>query len=130
MPSVGLGRSPAVTIEASVPSTRARAKSSAGLKYKAASVSVCKSQDFGGHGDIGCPKFFSSKDWSPVSARFRDSNREAVSLATMGAAWYRWAAHPASDKIPARGTSRFQIASMENLSFRISYDSRALAAPE
>jgi hypothetical protein len=87
------------------------------LKYKAASDNVCKSQVAGGHGDIGCPKFFSSKDWSPVSARFRDSNREAVSVATMGAAWYRCAAHPAKDKIPARGRSRFQIASIKNLSF-------------
>src|ERR1700674_1540645 len=111
----GLGRAPAVISAASVPAIRARAESSAGLKYKAASDNVCKSQDFGGHGEIGRPKLFSSKDWSPVSARFRDSNAEAVTLATMGAAWYRCAAQPAKDKIPARGTSRFQIAFIKNL---------------
>src|SRR6266446_2830183 len=113
----GLGRAPAVTRAASVPARRARAESSAGLKYKAASDSVCKSQVLGGQGDTARPRFCSSKDWRLESARFRNSSREAVSLATMGAAWYRCAAHPAKDNIPARGTSRFQIASIKNLSF-------------
>src|ERR1700682_3254062 len=111
----GLGRAPAVTRAASVAVTRARAESSAGLKYKAASDSVCKSQVVGGQGDTEWPRFCSTKDWSPELARFRDSNRDAVVLATMGAAWYRCAAHPAKDKIPARGISRFQIASIKNL---------------
>src|ERR1700686_2341141 len=114
MPRVGLGRAPAVIIVAWVPAMRARAKSSAGLKYKAASDRVSKSQVFGGHADTGWPRFFSSKDWRPVSARFRDSNREAVSLATIGAGWYRCAAHPAKKKIPARATSRFHNASIED----------------
>src|SRR6266849_5069270 len=44
----GFGRAPAVTKAASVPATRARATSSAGLKYKAASDRVCKSQVLSG----------------------------------------------------------------------------------
>src|SRR6202521_380708 len=111
----GFGRAPAVIRAASLPAIRARAESSAGLKYKAASDNVCKSQVVGGQGEIARPRFCSTKDRSSESARFRDSNREAVALATIGAAWYRCAAHPAKDKIPARGTSRFQIASIKNL---------------
>src|SRR5882762_1807292 len=114
-PREGLGREPAVTRAAFVTAKRARAESSVGLKYKAASESVSKSQVWGGHGDTARPRFCSSKDWRLGSARFRDSRREAVSLATMGAAWYRCAAHPAKNKSPARGTSRFQIASIKNL---------------
>src|SRR5260370_39623872 len=69
----GLGRAPAGTREASVPAMRARADSSAGLKYKAASDRVCKSQVLGGHEDSGPPRLCSSKDRAPGSARFRDA---------------------------------------------------------
>src|SRR3979409_698683 len=100
---VGLGRAPAVMRAASLPATRARAESSAGLKYKPESDNVCRSQVAGGQAATVWPKFCSTKDRSSESARFRDSNRDAVALATMGAAWYRCAAHPAKDKIPARG---------------------------
>src|SRR5712675_380243 len=117
MLKVGLGRAPAITRAASLPATRARAESSAGLKYKAASDKVCKFQVAGGQGETERPRFCSTNNWSPESARLRDSSRDAVALATMGAALYRCAAHPAKDKIPARGTSRFQIASIRNLSF-------------
>src|SRR5258706_1365591 len=113
----GWGGAPAVLMAASVPATRARAESTAGLKYKPASDNVCKSQVAGGQGETERPRFCSTNNWSPESARLRDSSRDAVALATMGAAWDRCAAHPAKDRIPARGTSRFQIASIKNLSF-------------
>src|SRR5216684_3356169 len=100
----GLGRAPAVSKAASVPATRARAESSAGLKYKAASDNVCKSQVLGGHGDTVRPRFCSSKDWRLESARFRDANREAVALATIGAGRYRCTAQPVSNKTPKRET--------------------------
>src|SRR6267142_6867113 len=112
----GLGRAPAVTRAASVAVTRARAESSAGLKYKAASESVCKSQVLGGHGDTGWPRFCSSKDWRPGSTRFRDSNRDAVALATIGAGRYRCTAQPANKKTPKRGTILFLIAFIEHFS--------------
>src|SRR5260370_40013313 len=47
---LGLGRAPAVTIAACDSVTRARAASSAGLKYKAARERLAESQAFGGHG--------------------------------------------------------------------------------
>src|SRR5216684_6901649 len=109
----GLGRAPAVTRTASVPATRARADSSAGLKYKAASDSVCKSQVLRGHGDTGRPRFCSSKDWRPGSARLRDSNRAAVALGTIGAGRYRCTAQPANKKTPEREAIPFRIAFIE-----------------
>src|SRR5216684_7217535 len=114
----GLGRAPAVTRDASVPATRARADSSAGLKYKAASDSVCKSQVLRGHGDTGRPRFCSSKDWRPGSARLRDSNPEAVVLATIGAGRYRCTAQPAKKMTPEREAIPFRIAYIEVISIQ------------
>src|ERR1700736_6099622 len=54
---VGLRRAPAVMRPASLPAIRARAESSIGLKYKAASDNVCKSQVAGGQGDTERPRF-------------------------------------------------------------------------
>jgi len=54
----GLGRAPAVRRAASVAPTRARAESSAGLKYKAASESVCKSQAWAAMETQGDPGLF------------------------------------------------------------------------
>src|SRR5712692_7388769 len=114
----GLGRAPAVTRAASVPAARARADSSAGLKYKAASDSACKSQVFGGHGDTERPRFCSSKDWRPGSARLRDSNPEAVVLATIGAGRYRCTAQPAKKMTPEREAIPFRIAYIEVISIQ------------
>src|SRR6266852_7578964 len=116
----GLGRAPAVTRAASVPATRARADSSAGLKYKAASDSVCKSQVLRGHGDTGRPRFFSSKDWRPGSARLRDSNPEAVVLATIGAGRYRCTAQPAKKMTPEREAIPFRITYIVLLCYKTS----------
>src|SRR5579864_1867697 len=116
IPSEGLGRAPAVMRAACVPATRARAESSAGLKYKAASDNVCKSQDSGGHGDIGWPRFCSKKERSSGSARFRDSSREAVTPATIGAGWYRCIAQPAKNKIPKRVMISVAILFIEHFS--------------
>src|SRR5712671_3604498 len=112
----GLGRAPVVTRDASVPAMRARADSSAGLKYKAASDSVCKSHVLGGHEDSGWPRFCSAKDWSPESARFRDANAEAVALATIGAGRYRCTAQPANEKTPQRAAIPFRMAFIERFS--------------
>jgi hypothetical protein len=114
----GLGRSPAVTRAAPVPATRARAESSAGLKYRAASDSVCKSQVLGGHGDTGRPRFCSSKDWRPGSPRFRDSNAEAVALGKIGAGRYRCTAQPANKKTPEREAIPFRSAFIELFSIQ------------
>src|SRR5260370_14661698 len=105
----GWGRAPAVTRAASAPAARARADSSAGLKYKAASDSVCKSQVLSGHGDTGRPTFCSSKEWRPGFARLRDSNSDAVALGTMGAGRYRCTAQPANKKTPEREAIPFRM---------------------
>src|SRR5260370_42135258 len=115
---VGVGRAPAVTRAASVAATRARAESSAGLKYRAATDSVCKSQVLGGHGDTARPRFCSSNDWRLESARFRDSNREAVALATIGAGRYRCTAQPVSKKTPRRETISFLISFIQRFSIQ------------
>src|ERR1700693_4282287 len=105
---VGLGRAPAVTRDAFVAEIRARAESSAGLKYSAASDNVCRSQDWGGHGEIAWPRFCSSKYRRPGSARFRDSNCPAVALTSIGAAWHLCRAQPAKQNKPAKGEMYFQ----------------------
>jgi hypothetical protein len=88
------------------------------LKYKAATANVCKSQDLGGHGDIGWPRFCSKKERSSGSARFRDSSREAVMPATIGAGWYRCTAQPAKNKIPRRTTISTVILFIEHCSVK------------
>src|SRR5690349_12047802 len=118
MPRVGLGRAAAVVIAACVPASRARAKSSPGLKYRPASDSVWKSQVFGGHGDTEWPRFFSSYDRRPGSSRFRDSNPDAVALATIGTGWYRFTAQPAKKKLPKSETIRFPITFIEPFSLQ------------
>src|SRR6266853_844730 len=112
----GLGRAPAVTRAASVAATRARAESSAGLKYRAATDSVCKSQVLGGHGDTARPRFCSSNDWRLESARFRDSNRDAVALATIGTGRYRCTAQPDRNKIPSSETISFRVLFIKHFS--------------
>src|SRR5260370_16125654 len=112
-----LGRAPAVIMAASASATRVRADCSVGLKYKAASESVPRSQTFGGHGSTGCPRFASSYACRPGSARFRNLTLEAVSTGTIGAGWYRRTAHPAKNKTPKRTTTRFLIAYIECCTF-------------
>src|SRR6266851_4918856 len=75
---LGFGRAPAVTIAACDSATRARAASSAGLKYKAARESAAESQAFGGHGVTACPTFFSTNSCRPGSPRLLASSVEAV----------------------------------------------------
>jgi hypothetical protein len=69
-----------------------------GVKYRAISDAVRRSQTFGGHGAIGWPKLFSTKDCSPASLRLRDSKLEAVSTGAIGAARYRCTAQLVSAK--------------------------------
>src|SRR6185437_11798810 len=106
---VGFCRPPAVTMAALASSTRARAESSAGLKYKAASESVCKFQLLGGQDVNDLPKLCSTNDRRPASERVRDSSREAETAGTIGAGLYRCVAQPLSTSTAETTRNLFAI---------------------
>ena len=82
---VGLGRAPRVLRAACDSERLARASSSCGLKYHAASESVFRSHSAIGHASIDPPKQRSSKERRPGSARERALNADAAASAASGA---------------------------------------------
>ena len=84
-PNVGFGRAPAVVTPASETASRARASSSFGLKYSAASDRVCRVQAAGGQAPPDLPNRLDSNASSPGSASVRDSNAAADCSGDSGA---------------------------------------------